>query len=162
KNALDIRDYTVFVNSVPVTPARARKLEGSDVQGFSRTIEVELPASANEIRVEAFNGVSMGVAETYIGLPPDLKPVPTVGDLYVLAIGVNAFSNLPAGMHLAYAARDAEKIAQAFETRGSGLYRRVHTRVLSDRVPAKPERDAILAALEFVQQAQPQDTVVVF
>jgi hypothetical protein len=162
KNALDMRDFVVYVNSVPVTPNNARKLVGDDVQRFSRSIEIDLPSAANEIRVEAFNGVSMGVAETYIGLPQDTKPVRVAGDLYVLAIGINAFTSLPAGMHLAYAARDAEKIAQAFEARGAGFYKRVHTRVLSDRVSDKPDRDAILAALEFVQQAQAQDTVVVF
>ena len=162
KNSLDIRDFTVFVNSVPVTPNKERKLAGGDALRFSRTVEVDLPAAANEIRVEAFNGVSMGVAETYIGLPQHVRPERIEGDLYVLAIGVNAFTNLPAGMHLAYAARDAEKMAKALETRGAGFYRRVHTRILSDRVPDKPEREAILSGLEFVQQAQPQDTVVVF
>ena len=162
KNALDMHDYVVYVNSVPMTPNIARKLADADTQRFSRTVEVHLPAAANEIRVEAFNGVSMGVAETYIGLPPQTKPARVAGDLYVLAIGINAFTSLPAGMHLAYAARDAEKIASAFETRGTGFYKRVHTRVLSDRASDKPDRDAILSALQFVQQAQADDTVIVF
>ena len=162
KNALDMHDYVVYVNSVPVTPNSARKLAGGDMQRFSRTVEINLPAAANEIRVEAFNGVSMGVAETYIGLAPDVKPVRPTGDLYVLAIGINAFPSLPAGMHLAYAARDAEKIAQALAIRAAGFYHKVHTRVLSDRVAEKPEREAILSALGFVQQAQAEDTVIVF
>jgi hypothetical protein len=161
-NSLEMRDFTVFVNSVPVTPGQDRKLSGADAKTFSRTVEIDLPAAANEVRVEAFNGISMGVAETYIPLPKDATPAHAPGDLYVLAIGVNAFDNLPAGMHLAYAARDAEKIATAFETRGRGLYRNVHTRVLTDRVADKPVREAILSALEFIQQAQPRDTVVVF
>jgi hypothetical protein len=162
KNALDMRDYVVYVNSVPVTPNQARKLSGGDSQRFSKTIEVSLPATENEIRVEAFNGVSMGVAETYIGLPSGVKPVQPTGDLYVLAIGINAFPSLPAGMHLAYAARDAEKVAQALAIRAPGFYRQVHTRVLSDRVRDKPARDAILSALQYVQQAQAEDTVVIF
>ena len=162
KNALEIRDYTVFVNSVPVTPNNARKLAGSDTQRFSRTVEIDLTAAANEIRVEAFNGVSMGVAETFIGLSDGMRPERVRGDLYVLAIGINAFPSLPQGMHLAYAARDAEKMAQALVTRGAGFYNQVHTRVLSDRVADKPDRAAILAALEFVQQAQAEDTVVLF
>jgi len=162
KNAVEMQDYTVFVNGIPVTPASERRLSGGDAQRFSRTVEVDLPASANEIRVEAFNGVSMGVAETYVGLPAGVRPARIKGDLYVLAIGVNAFTNLPAGMHLAFAARDAEKVARALETRAAPFYHRVHSRVLTDRVAAKPERNAILSALAFVQQAEPQDTVVVF
>jgi WD40 repeat protein len=162
KNALKMEDYSVFVNSVPVTPNNARKLEGGDAQHFIRTVEVALPSTENEIRVEAFNGVSMGVAETYIGLPKGTRPKRIQGELYVLAIGINAFPNLRAGTYLSYAARDAEKIAKALATRGVGFYRRVHTRVLSDRVPEKPTHDAILSALKFVQRAGAEDTVVVF
>jgi hypothetical protein len=162
RNAIDMRDFVVFVNGIPVTPAAQRQLSGDEAQRFTRSIAVDLPGTANEVRVEAFNGVSMGVAETYVGLPPGVRPERVKGDLYVLAIGINAFTNLPAGMHLAFAARDAEKVAQALETRTGAFYRQVHTRVLTDRAAEKPTRDAILEALEFVQRAQPHDTVVVF
>lgn len=162
KNALDIQDHTVFVNNIPITPSRERTLSGDDTRRFTRTIEVDLPAQSNEIRVEAFNGVSMGVAETYVALPHTVKLQTVAGDLYVLSVGVNAFPNLPANMHLAYAARDAEEMAKALQTRGAQHFKQAFTRVLSDDSAIKPDRDNILAALEFVQQAQPQDTVVVF
>lgn len=162
KTALDIHDYTVFVNSIPVTPSRERRLSGGDSQRFTRTLEIDLPAQANDIRVEAFNGVSMGVAETYVALPHTVKLQTVAGDLYVLSVGVNAFPNLPANMHLAYAARDAEEMAKALQTRGTQHFKQAFTRVLSDDSAIKPDRDNILAALEFVRQAQPQDTVVVF
>jgi WD40 repeat protein len=69
KNALAIKDYAVFVNGIPVTPTRERALSGVDADRFVRTVDIDLPASANEIRVEAFNGVSMGTAEAFIGPP---------------------------------------------------------------------------------------------
>jgi WD40 repeat protein len=162
KNVLDIKDYTVFVNSVPVTPNEERKLSGRDNERFSRTLEIDLPARANDIRVEAFNGVSMGTAETYIGLPADVRSERVAGNLYILAIGANVFPNLPANMHLAFAASDAEAMAATFEKRGAGHYNRIFTRVLSDDSPVKPDRDAIISALDFVQQGKPQDTVVIF
>lgn len=162
KNALAINDYTVYVNNIPVTPSKERKLSGKETERFSRVIEIDLPSRANEIRVEAFNGVSMGTAEAYIGLPAGTRPATITGDLYILAVGVNVFPNLPANMHLAFAARDAEEMAASLAKRGAGHYKRVFTKVLSDNSTAKPDRDEILAALDFVQQGRPQDTVVVF
>jgi hypothetical protein len=96
KTELGIRDYAIFVNGIPVTPSKERALSGNEAARFSRTGRESIcRPRTNEIRVEAFNGVSMGVAETYIGLPADVRPVPVRGDLYVLAIGVNSFPNLP-------------------------------------------------------------------
>jgi WD40 repeat protein len=162
KNALAVKDYAVFVNGIPVTPSRERVLSGSDAERFTRTVEIDLPAQANEIRVEAFNGVSMGTAETYIGLPASVRPAPVQGDLYVLAIGVNAFPKLPANLHLAFAAQDAEAMATALQKRATGHYRQTFVKVLSDVGESKPDRDAILSALAFLQQSGPRDTVVLF
>jgi WD40 repeat protein len=162
KNALDIQDYTVFVNDVPITPSKERTLSGADAERFSRMVEIDLPASENDIRVEAFNGVSMGTAETYLGLPAGVRAAAVVGDLYLVAIGVNAFPNLPANMHLAFAAQDAEEMATTLANQGAGHYARTFVKVLSDTGTVKPDRDAIVSALEFVRQAGPQDTVVIF
>ncbi|MEK7752060.1 MAG: hypothetical protein AAB654_09105 [Acidobacteriota bacterium] len=162
KNALDIKDYTVFINGVPVTPNDERNLSGKDTERFSRMLEIDLPARSNDIRVEAFNGVSMGTAETYIGLPAEVRSDAVAGNLYILAIGVNVFPNLPANMHLAFAASDADEVAATLEKRGTGHYKRIFAKVLSDNSPAKPDRDAIVSALDFVKQGRPQDTVVIF
>jgi hypothetical protein len=160
--ALDIRDLTVFVNNIPVTPAAERRISSSEAQQLTRRIAVDLLDRANEIRVEAFNGVAMGVAETFIGLPENMRVAPPQGDLYVLAVGVNAFPRLPQRMHLAYAARDAQELARALHSRGAGLYARVHVRLLSDSGPVLPDRAAVQQALQFVQQARPEDTAVIF
>jgi WD40 repeat protein len=161
-NALAIKDYAVFVNGVPITPSRERVLSGSDTSRFARTVEIDLPARTNEIRVEAFNGVSMGTAETYIALPGGVRPPEVSGNLYVLAVGVNAFPDLPESLNLAFAAQDALGMAQALERRGAGRYRQTFVKVLSDDSVEKPTRASILAALEFVQQSGPRDTVVIF
>lgn len=162
RNALDIRDYTVFVNNIPVTPGSERNLRGPEAREFVRTVDIDLPARANEIRVESFNGVSMGVAETFVGLNREVASPRQGGNLYLLAVGINAFTELPEGMHLAYAARDAEQMANTLAERGKGFYRQVHTRILSDSSGALPTREAVIDALHFVRQAGANDTVVIF
>jgi hypothetical protein len=162
KNALAIKDYAVFVNGIPVTPSRERTLSGGDADRFVRTVDIDLSAKANEIRVEAFNGVSMGIAETYIGLPTDVRPAPVEGNLYVLAVGVNVFAKLPTNFNLAFAAKDAEVMAATLQQRGAGRYAHTFVKVLSDDSAEQPTRDAILSALQFVQQGGPNDTVVIF
>jgi WD40 repeat protein len=162
KNKLDIKDVTVFVNNIPVTPGRERRVSGKEAQRMSRRVALDLSSRANEIRVEAFNGVAMGVAERFIALPEGAKLAPTTGDLYLLAVGANVFPKLPARSHLAYAVRDAEELAKVLEARGTGQFVKVHTRIVTDNSDIKPERAAVQRALDFVQQARTQDTVVIF
>lgn len=162
KNSIAIKDYAVFVNGIPVTPSRDRILSGGDTDRFTRSVDIDLPAQANDIRVEAFNGVSMGTVETYIGLPSEVTPSKVDGNLYVLAVGVNAFPNLPTSLNLAFAAQDAAGMAGALERRGIGHYAKTFVKLLSDESAEKPTRESILAALDFVQQGGANDTVVVF
>lgn len=157
-----MQDYTVFVNNIPVTPARERSLAGAEARRFSRTVSLDLFERANQIRVEAFNGVSMGVAETFVALQGAQPLAPAAGDLYLLAVGANVFPHLPVRTHLAYAARDAEEFTRAVAARGAGHFGRIHTRVLSDGSGTLPERAAIVEALTFVQRARAEDTVVIF
>lgn len=162
RGALAMRDYTVFINDIPVTPAAERRLSGSESAQFRRELEVDLFSVGNEIRVEAFNGVSMGVAETYVGLQSATPVVAEPGNLYVLAIGANVFPKLPASVYLAYSARDAQEIAGALANNGKGYFQNVFTKIVTDDADIKPDRDNILKAVEFVQQARAQDTVVIF
>lgn len=162
KNALPIRDYSVFVNNIPVTPAQERKLTGSETDSFRRTLQIDLSAQHNDIRVEAFNGISIGIAETYIALSGGMRPKPAKGNLYMLAVGVNVFSALPRRSHLAYAAQDAEELGQTWKMRGAEHYKHTMVYTISDNSPDKPNKKIIVDALKFVQEAGPDDTVVIF
>lgn len=161
-SSLRMRDYTVFVNEVPVTAAAERRLEGGEANRFARSVTVDLTRPSNDIRVEAFNGVSMGVAETLVALPEGVAVADRPGELFVLAIGANAFANLPPVAQLAYAANDAEKFAAALARRGRERFRQVHTLVITDHTAQKPERESVVRALDFVLRARAQDTVMVF
>ena len=159
---LEIKDLTVFVNNIPITPTGERRVAGREAQQLVRRLVLDLPEAANQIRVEAFNGVAMGVAESTIAAPERVRLASPPGDLYVLAVGVNVFPRLPERMHLAYAAQDAEELAKALQSRSTGQFARVHVRLLSDGSAILPDRAAVLQALPFVQQARPQDTAVIF
>ncbi|KAI5916449.1 caspase family protein [Thauera sp. 2A1] len=162
RNRLDMQDLTVFVNNIPVTPSQQRRLSGRETERFERQLEVELFDRGNNIRVESFTGVSMGVAETYYELSDPIGDKAPAGDLYLLAVGINAFPKLPPRAQLAYGAADAAGIAEALRQRGSSYFRRVNTQLLTDDTNTKPDRRAILDALDFLSQTRPKDTVVVF
>ncbi|MCB1886535.1 MAG: caspase family protein [Rhodocyclaceae bacterium] len=156
------QDFAVYVNGIPVTPGNERTLEGGEGERFTRRVIVPLNGTGNVIRVEAFNGLSMGVDETYVALPGGTPPERPTGDLYLLAIGVNEFTHLPADTHLAFAAQDAEAMAEALRQQGERVYRKVHVRLINDSARTKPDREAIEASLDWVKQARGTDTVVIF
>jgi WD40 repeat protein len=160
--ALPMKDYTVFVNNIPVTPRQERRLIGDETSRFTRSLELELPRRENEIRVEAFNGVSMGVAETFVNVMGKVEPRRTKGNLYLLGVGVNNFPNLAENAQLAFAAKDAREIAKTLKQRAGGQFREVFVRTLVDGQPELPTRALILAALEFIQGARAEDTVIIY
>jgi WD40 repeat protein len=162
KNALAIKDYSVFVNSIPVTPAQERKLSGLETSSFQRTLQVDLTSQNNEIRVEAFNGVSMGVVETYVVLSGEVRPKTQKGNLFILTVGVNKFPALPRRNHLNYAAQDAEELGQVWAARSAENYGHIWFHNISDNSVDKPDQKTIVSALKFVEQAGPDDTVLIF
>jgi len=162
KGARSTRDLAIFVNGIPVTPARERELTADEGGDFLRSVRLPLFQRENDIRVEAFNGLSLGVAETYLALDDAQPSQAPKGNLFLLAIGVNDFPALPKDTALLYAANDAEEITRALSRAGAGYYRKIHTHLVNDKTAEKPTKAAILQALRFVEQAEAADTVVIF
>jgi WD40 repeat protein len=160
KNSRPIAGASVFVNNIPVLAVQDRRVEGTEREGFSRQLEIELDARDNEVRIEVFDGMAMGVAETYVAASA-LGARPAPGKLYLLAIGINDFPGLPT-YSLAYAARDAEEFARRLQNRAAGQYSQVVTRILTDRSEQKPDGAVIRQALDFLAQARREDTVMLF
>lgn len=161
ETTIPMLEHAVLVNNIPVTPASRRTLVGDERRRFSHEITVSLAPGENRVRVEVSNGTSLGYAETFVDVESHQAPAPPAGDLYLVAIGVNEFPGLK-DSDLAYAARDAEELARLFREQGARHFRRVFTRTLSDLGPAKPDRAAIVDALDFAADAGERDTVVVF
>jgi WD40 repeat protein len=162
KRAHALRDLTVYVNDIPVTPASQRSVGWTETDRLTREFELPLAAADNEIRIESFAGASMGMADALVSVDaPAARSSPT-GDLYILAIGNNRFPHLPPSASLEFAARDAEALAAALSTRGQGLFRRIHAEVLSDDRHRQADRQSVMAALALTQRARAEDTVVIF
>ncbi len=164
--SLPLQDYTVFVNDIPVTPWSDRALSQSDALAFQRNLDVPLTSKDNQIRVEVFNGQSMGVVEAAAELPQAPR-LPPRGDLYLVAIGVNRFANFGSDdtriPDLRFAAQDADEVARYFETAATdGEFRRVHTFLASDNATDPPTRDVVKRLVAAVRDAGPLDTVIVF
>jgi WD40 repeat protein len=158
KTVLPMQYYTVFVNNIPITAANERILLGSEQDKFFRKVEVPLFGSHNNIRVEVFNGTSLGLARTNITKTgtPNGKPK---GNIYLLAVGINKFQNVP---NLDYAALDAQNVAKFFKKQQGQPFNQVFAQVISDFSEAEPIKKNILDSLEFLKQARAQDTVIVF
>jgi len=161
KKSIPMQSYTVFVNDIPVTRGSNRVLKGDEQQQFERIVDVPLFDEKNDIRVEVFNGKSMGLQTLHINHSGKMLAKLKKGDLYLLAVGVNSFINMPES-NLRYAAQDAEGLATELGGLGGAAFNKIHLSTLSDQSEKKPTRANIRDALSFIQQAQPEDTVVLF
>jgi hypothetical protein len=158
-----MQDVAVYVNDIPVLSARERGVGWTERSKLRREFDVPLSQRWNDIRVETLTASSMGLASTKVQLPQTPQQ-PALGDLYVLAIGVNRFEQLGKTASLSFAAQDASAFAQTMtQSQASALsFRKRYMRVLSDQSGEKPTRANILSALAFIGEARANDTVVVF
>ena len=158
KVSLPMKYYTVFVNNIPITDATERKLIGAEQDKFFRELKIPIFQSDNKIRVEVFNGKSLGLAMTdfYKARTPTVN---SMGDIRLVAVGVNDFKHIP---DLDYAANDAENVSIFFKKKKGKLFSDVYTKVISDFSETKPSKNNIIKSLEFLKQAKAQDTVVIF
>lgn len=161
KHKQSIKEYTVFVNSIPVTPYGKRMLSGQERDKFQRDDTIPLFGKENEIRVEVFTDRSLEVAQTYVDVPKAPSRDTHRGDLYVLAVGVNHLTDLPAS-DLSYAAQDASGVAAQLERDAGKLFNHVYTRVLTDDSGDLPTKENIVKALTFMRQAGADDTALLF
>ena len=121
---------------------------------------IDLPPGRHQLMVAAQSAVSSSrstvVEVSYTPAtapnPNDLRPT-----MYVLAIGINAYSSVG---RLNYAVNDAKDLAEAFKVGGKLLYRKVETQLLLDQ---EATRANILKGLAWMKkEMQPQDVAVIF
>ncbi|MGA7329569.1 MAG: hypothetical protein WBX25_35090 [Rhodomicrobium sp.] len=126
------------------------------------TFDVPLAAGADTIAVAAENNTGETVASlslTHKGEGDLDKP----GTLYILAIGVDKYPNLP-GKDLRYSGADAKAFAEAMEKRAGPLHEKVVKRLLMDGGAAEdaPTAANIRNAFNILRQAKENDTVMLF
>jgi hypothetical protein len=120
--------------------------------------DIELAPGKHTLKVLADSAYSQGASDevslSYVGGEADAE----LPRLYVLAIGVARYQD--DNLHLDYAARDADAVANAFQTYSKPLYRSVQTRVLTDK---DATRAGIIKGLGWLRQEVTQrDVGVVF
>ena len=151
---LDLARYTVYLNDVPLFGAEGKPLKGRKVD---TTEEIPLIPGENKVEVSCFNvagAESLRVLSKVQGPDPSTLPPP---DLYYLGFGVSQYAN--ADLNLRYADKDALDLEKAFQHSGSGTYAHVFTKTFTN---SQVDLNTMTAAKEFLAQARPQDTVILF
>jgi Caspase domain len=142
-----------FVEGMPVAtkPVCAARGEVS--------LNVPLLAGANRLAFVAYDdrGFASNAAEAIAAAPPGGR----APDAFVVAVGVDRYPRLPAGMQLGAAEADARGLVEAFRegSRAARLFGRVRsTALLGERASAP----AILEALRGLSEMRPEDVAIVF
>jgi len=159
-DSIDMNDYSVYVNNIPVTPSFERTLKGSEKRSFVRQLNIPLFNNMNKIRVEIFNGYTMGLSETVVYRKGNVKAAKK-GNLYLLSIGVNQFPKMP-GNNLEFAAADANSLDAYYRKKDKRYFKNIITKSISDVSETKPSKDNILNSLDFIKKASAEDTVIIF
>ncbi|MDM0053041.1 caspase family protein [Variovorax sp. J22R115] len=161
---LPMQQLSVYVNGISVTPTNQRALAGDARMRFERTLTVESDRAQNAIRVEVDHGQSLGLVEAFADFAGEVpkQPAPR-GRLIVLAIGINKFVNIAEReMDLEFAAEDARDFSEALQRSAQGLFSSVKAVLLNDFTDVKPDQVEIRKALPVLQDAGPDDTVILF
>ncbi len=169
-----IKKVTVFVNGRTMASGESRgvtiasKAGGLNIPEGKKTLDLKIPVALekgeNIIEVVAFNGFSEGSRSIRIYLEESAagKTGETLlPNLWILSIGVNAYQDkkLPS---LAYAAADAEAVANVFKGQKRKLFREVNSLVISDTSLIKPTYDNIVDNLTYLSKAGHRDVVLLF
>lgn len=157
--ALPIKDWTLFVDGIPATPGAARTLTPAEAAGFTRELEVPLLSDNPVLRVEAFNGTSLGMEEEAVVHPSSAKP--SQGRLFIAAVGVANYAD-PEINDLNYPPRDAEELARLYADLGKQSFSEVRVLQLTDRTELKPSAENLRKIGPFFAEATAADTVVLF
>ncbi len=149
-----IQGPSLFLNCARLAADATTTRNGKTLK---RSFKVSLVEGDNRFEVKAASGDGSWESEpTTITLrfeKPLDKPV-----VHVVAIGISRYAE--GSFRLKYATDDARSMARLFDQRGRYLYREVKVTTLLDE---DASRERIQTTLKVVpQQAQPQDTLVLF
>ena len=144
----------VWVNDVPVYGHEGINIRENNSKYYSGQISIELNNGNNKIQVSALNQQG---AESYKStLYTNFKGAAAKPDLYVISVGVSEYAE--SAYNLRYAAKDANDIADLFETRKE-QYGNVFIERLTNR---NATRANILKVKETLMQSKVDDEIIIF
>jgi len=143
--------YQIYVNGVPQFAST-----GKEISGNSAVIDEQIHLTPGNNRIELACSNQAGI-ESLREVVQAEGPVKRPSKLYYLGFGVSNYRDPT--LNLAYAHKDARDLKALFQTFEGRNYASVMTRTyLNEEVT----REAFREAMGFLEEAEPEDTVVVF
>jgi WD40 repeat protein/uncharacterized caspase-like protein len=150
-NKYNIESYNIFINDVPLFGVEGRKVSGSNA---NLNEQIELTNGKNKIEISCINEKG---AESYRALTYANCNSQSMGDLYLLTFGVSKYKDT--SLNLQFADKDAIDLSKVIETYKGKGFENVYTKILTNE-QVTPE--AIKASKDFVKNAKPDDTFILF
>ncbi len=158
-----VTDIWVLVNGRRVGKNRGIKINRKKTKSGGMTAELDLEVPL----VDSFSRISIIAKNRHTQSEPEIINVTRkqtqVDDiykpnLYLLSVGVSDYENPIFTLDVAH--KDAEVIAEVFGRQGKGLYKKVKSRVLTNK---EATRDNILDSLDWLLgEATQRDTSIIF
>lgn len=147
----NIKTYNIFINDVPLFGVDGKEVLMKNVNLNER---IELTNGKNKIEVSCINEKG---TESFRALTFASYHGKTKRDLYLLAFGVSKYQN--SAYNLQFADKDALDLAKIIESYKGKGFENVYTKVLTNE-QVTPE--AIKTAKDFIKNAKPDDTFILF
>jgi len=139
------------------------------VTGNQKTVNLSLPLELdpgnNRIEVVAFNGYSENRRYIDVTRNAPAGEKPALPNLWIVAVGVNAYDNAGAklqGMNsLNYAVADAKGLVDSLKAQEGKRYGKVNVMLIADGEAQAPTTENIRQGLKFFEGADPRRDVVI-
>jgi len=147
----ELKSYSIFINDVPIWGIYGKSIKGNSNKGSESVV---LSSGINKVEISCTN--NLGV-ESYRDQIKLINSEPVKKDLYFLAFGVSKYQNT--SYNLAYAHKDALDLEKTIQNLKGKGFENVYTKVLTNE---QVTPDAIKASKNFVKNAKPDDTFILF
>ncbi|MBU3915553.1 caspase family protein, partial [bacterium] len=147
----DLKNYTVFVNDVPLFGAYGKKVNGKKIDLIEN---IELTNGKNKIEISCLNEKG---AESYRAITYAEYRKPTKGNLYFIGFGVSIYQDR--NLNLKYADKDVKDLASVFSKMKGKQFNQVQIRTFLNE---KVTDESIKQAKTVLKNATPDDTLVLF
>ncbi len=157
-NAVDsnynLNRLNVFVNDVPLYGRSGIDLKNKNTKKINMDLDIEIIPGPNKVQISVLNDKGVeSLRSTFEIIRDDPE---AMGDLYVVTIGVANYKNKEYA--LKYPVKDATDLINELD-KNTGLYRKIHTILLSDSLVTK---ENIIALHDSLKNAKMEDVVIIF
>jgi len=174
-----IKNIKIIVNGRLIGKDELAAVKGTGLQserasltvtGNQKTVDLSLPLNldpgSNRIEVVAFNGYSENRRYVDVTRNAPTGEKPALPNLWILAVGVNAYDNAGARLqglgNLKFCVADAKGIVDSLKAQEGKRYAKVNSLLIADGEAQTPTVANIKQGLKFLEGAAPRDVVVLF